>query len=355
MGSGADPGRALRADDILSIFTRLRRVVIAAPPWAWLTCSRDLRLRRGCRVSARFRRQRRRQSPRDLGLGIVKIRKLLAGSALAAMLMSANMALASAPAIIILPDAQYSSLRVYGGGGSASQTTTGSFSGAQLQSYPEASGIGTAYTSTTMLPNPTITATASLNVTSGIQDYLGGPSSFASYYYAAEVIGPTNDTVPVDLSYTLSGALSGPFPGTEVQAGAQLGMFADIPPALYDVPSIFSDDYSLGTFSESGSVSYLSTANTPFFIGGGVGAQIGGYTASSSITLDPILTIDPSFAAVDPNYLKGYSIVLSPGVGNAVSAAPESAAWAMMLLGIGGVGAAMRRRRRKLLGAVAAA
>ena len=60
--------------------------------------------------------------------------------------------------------------------------------------------------------------------------------------------------------------------------------------------------------------------------------------ASASAYLDPHITIDPGYAAA-------YSLSVTPGVGNA-SPAPEPAAWAMLLIGFGLVGGALRRRGR---------
>jgi hypothetical protein len=283
----------------------------------------------------------------------MKIRALLAGVAIAGAMTPATIALASTG--VILPSAQYQSLQIYGGGGSASQTTTGSFSGSQLQAYPEATGIGTASTSTTMLPEPIITASASLNVTSGFEGYLAGPSSAATYYYWAAVVGPNNVDVPVDLIYTETITLAGPLAVGNAEAQGQLGIFANIPPEFYDIPEIPGHDVEgyIGTTSVSGSISYLSTANTPFVIGGVVTADLGGYTGSATDVLDPILTIDPSFAATDPNYPSDYSIELSYGVGNTISAAPEPSTWAMMLIGFGGLGATLRGSRRRLGAATA--
>ena len=68
-------------------------------------------------------------------------------------------------------------------------------------------------------------------------------------------------------------------------------------------------------------------------------AQIADATARA----DPYIAIDPTWLAANP----GYSLSFSPGIVNAGpgSAAPEPAAWALMLTGFGLVGGAMRRRQ----------
>jgi hypothetical protein len=277
----------------------------------------------------------------------MKIRKLLAGAALAAMLMPANRALASAVIDPLVPSAQYSSGQSSGGGANTTQNTTGSFSESYSNSYDGETATATAYTSTTMSPNPVITAEVTQNSSGPSVGQGLSPSAYANYYYSAIIVGPTNDNVPVDLSYTETVTLTGPQAIGNAIAQGSLGIFATTPLAFYDIPPIASyadigAAYFLGTQSVSGSISYLATANTSFVIGGAVSANLFTYTGSATDTLDPVLTIDPSFASVDPNYLKDYSIELSSGVGNAVSAAPEPATWAMMFLGIGGIGAAMR-------------
>jgi hypothetical protein len=272
----------------------------------------------------------------------MKIKRIVvAGTALTASFAATLITTSIAQAATAPPSAQYFSLQFPGDGSSASQTSIGSFSDTALQSYSEASATGTASTSITMLPSPTITASTSLTVTRGVEGYVAGPDAFANYYYWATVAGPTNDNVPLDLSYRVFSTISGPYVGSTL---AQLGMFSYVPPALYDIPTVLNEEN--GTESKSGSISYLSIANTSFVVGGRVTVETGGYTGYASITLDPILTIDPSFAEVDPNYLKDYYIELSPGVGNALSAVPEPATWAMTLVGIGGIGFAMRRSRR---------
>jgi PEP-CTERM motif len=59
------------------------------------------------------------------------------------------------------------------------------------------------------------------------------------------------------------------------------------------------------------------------------------------ITIDPTFTIDPAFLQQNP----GYSLQFSDGVGDLAPAAPEPATWTMMLVGLGGLGAARHARR----------
>ena len=63
---------------------------------------------------------------------------------------------------------------------------------------------------------------------------------------------------------------------------------------------------------------------------------------SANAALDPIFSIDSSCGCAGD-----FQFSFSPGVGNgaATGAVPEPATWAMMLVGFGGLGAAMRSRR----------
>ena len=66
-------------------------------------------------------------------------------------------------------------------------------------------------------------------------------------------------------------------------------------------------------------------------------------SSDASAYADPYIAIDPTWLAANP----GYSLSFSPGIVNAGpgSAAPEPAAWALMLTGFGLVGGAMRGRQ----------
>lgn len=71
-----------------------------------------------------------------------------------------------------------------------------------------------------------------------------------------------------------------------------------------------------------------------------------GGAASATAYIDPTITIDPIFAKTDPNYLADYTLAISGGIGNGLGAGvPEPATWGLMLLGLGAMGVALRRRR----------
>jgi hypothetical protein len=66
----------------------------------------------------------------------------------------------------------------------------------------------------------------------------------------------------------------------------------------------------------------------------------------ASARADPYFYIEPDFLATHP----GYSLDFSAGVGNSPihvpTTVPEASTWAMMIMGLGGIGAVARRRRR---------
>ena len=60
------------------------------------------------------------------------------------------------------------------------------------------------------------------------------------------------------------------------------------------------------------------------------------YAGRGFALVDPVFTIDPAFA-------DRYRLVGVPG--EVAAAVPEPGVWALMVLGIGGAGAVLRRRR----------
>ena len=71
-------------------------------------------------------------------------------------------------------------------------------------------------------------------------------------------------------------------------------------------------------------------------------AQVGAGTDKQSASIDPFLSIDPTFLLNNP----GISLEFSAGIVN-VSPVPEPSTWAMMILGFAGIGFMAYRRKSK--------
>lgn len=91
---------------------------------------------------------------------------------------------------------------------------------------------------------------------------------------------------------------------------------------------------STGPFAANHTVQMV--ANTPYYL------QLSLFYRPSSVGVTDTGMIDPMFT--DPIF--GGNFVFSPGVlGAPIGGAPEPATWAMMLMGFGGLGHMLRRRR----------
>lgn len=71
--------------------------------------------------------------------------------------------------------------------------------------------------------------------------------------------------------------------------------------------------------------------------------------SSASAMIDPMISIDPTWAAANP----GYSLRFSTNVGGLAEPVPEPSTWAILLLGFFGIVFSMRGVRRKSAGALA--
>jgi hypothetical protein len=78
------------------------------------------------------------------------------------------------------------------------------------------------------------------------------------------------------------------------------------------------------------------------FAGANVAAPLGG-GASAAAFIDPHLEINATFLSANPSA----TLTITPGVGNAISAVPESNTLAMTLAGLGLVGGVAGRRKQK--------
>lgn len=187
-----------------------------------------------------------------------------------------------------------------------------------------------------VLPNPTITARAFGNVLGPYLGYYG--TSGSTIHYFAEIVGPTA-YIPIDYNFSGTSSQSGP-------DGANNIVYISLGTGGFGVGgTVFRSDLDHSpTFS--GKISTATNAGAIFGITvNAVTYAAEGFGNSGYIHLDPILSIDPSFAAVDPNYLSDYSILTSTGVGNQPDVVPEPLTWALMICGFGLAGTTLRRRR----------
>ncbi len=184
-----------------------------------------------------------------------------------------------------------------------------------------------------------------LRTQAAVGDAREDATAYMRYYY--RINGPDNVLVPVSLAGMIH---------LLAQAGdtAQANSYGQV-----DLPTPFTSDsahieidrggtnrssVSDLTFDLHGTV-YTNGWNSVILHAGTVagGSRLDG--ASGSAYVDPILRIDPSFfTASNPQSL--YSLSFSNGIVNGLTGAvPEPATWAMLILGFGMVGGAMRRRR----------
>jgi len=208
-------------------------------------------------------------------------------------------------------------------GGSASDPTSCALSGLPASLNVNAS----------LTLSPAVMLSAHADYAGGIN--LGGQASTSAQYYFQVEGGVDGDVVPLLIQTSLSSSGSGGAGASlRVHTSAELvDQEVDVctnPNGFCAVPSTFSG--SLETHASSGAVGdYIN-----IFASAGVGDSLTPETAAS---VDPFIFIDPSFANAS-----GYSIVLSDGVGNAVSPVPEPAAALMTITGILLVVTTRRRR-----------
>ena len=210
-----------------------------------------------------------------------------------------------------LPDPQVTvNVTTYGGGSGAISHELGSLS----NGVATASALGT--------PDSNVFASA-------------GPRGIAAasllYYWMVQ--GPAGTSVPLDLTYSAelslpdgdSGSVSINFCGGHCSGTA-------LSPNSAASGVLTTEDVTgaVGTTTLT-----VGAAGTNPFVGGSAIAYI-----------DPVISIDPSFAAIDPNYQQDYSIILSAGIGNSPASVPEPSSSALLAAGLIGTATVLRRRRR---------
>lgn len=187
-------------------------------------------------------------------------------------------------------------------------------------------------------PMPALTTTVSVG---NAQDE---GNIYMRYHYV--INGPENVLVPVSLSGL-------------IRLTAQAGNTAQANSGgQADLPTPFTSDFASLQIGRGGSnygaitemtfnlhgTTYTNGVNSIILraFSGARGSRDDG--GSGSAYVDPVLSIDPSFFATHDRSL--YSLSFSNGIVNGLTGAvPEPATWAMLILGFGVVGGALRRRR----------
>lgn len=177
----------------------------------------------------------------------------------------------------------------------------------------------------------------------------GRSGGYSGIQYYAMVVGPSGVVLPMDLAYSLTLTVSG---GTRGAAwvGFNMSAYPSSSPPLRQLSTGAgsTDGKTTGgvtNMTVSGVLTDMIMSNTVFEIADMVqlNNSLGG---TGYAFVDPALFIDPSFAAVDPDYLSHYSIVLSAGVGN--DTIPEPATCALFTAGVVGIAMVRRRKKQKL-------
>ncbi|MGZ6039034.1 MAG: PEPxxWA-CTERM sorting domain-containing protein [Phenylobacterium sp.] len=172
---------------------------------------------------------------------------------------------------------------------------------------------------------PLLTATASSTAINAPAVYV-----YDSVEFFFEVLGPRGG-VPIDLIASATTSHTGSPSSGELDAGVFM-----IGPNLDACSGYALGGCGVSHFSGIYPAGIFAT-NTEYPVVFRITGVAGGNHSTGSITatLDPSIIIDPSWSHTHP----GYSVILSQ------VSAPEPSSWALMIIGFGVAGGALRRRR----------
>ncbi len=218
-------------------------------------------------------------------------------------------------------------------------STPGTLSSNGLNAF----GNGTTTLTLSDFPNPSILITGTEGGPSGVIRTL---ASMAYYLY---VFGPTaNQPVPISVTgQIVTNVTAFNTGGNDLTAGAsfevgsrELG-FAECNHISGCGVVPIATQIDVLSAVEAGSI--FNPEPTGIFLG----ASLAGVTQPDGATgrsfIDPIFTIDPTFAAANP----GYSLELSAGIGNMIAPVPEPGTYPLMLAGFALLAFMARRKKNE--------
>jgi hypothetical protein len=159
--------------------------------------------------------------------------------------------------------------------------------------------------------------------------------------------------VSIDLPIQTSIILTGEAPGTDVG-----GLFAAVPLSsgligsgppftALDLPPSAVADFGEGTAGGNAGFGFLLP--TPMGLFGVFGAGLSGYNGSGPLASVPVTFVGASeLFTHDELHTYGIFVTGFTDATFTAAAVPEPASWALMILGFGAVGAALRSRRRPI-------
>ena len=179
--------------------------------------------------------------------------------------------------------------------------------------------------------------------------------AFGVLNYSFEVVGgKAGDVVPIDIDTLLKALPQSNDPAVIGYAFAELGIAGDTSETVTICSETCGAGSGVTNFNGTlmvdavSGVTYVDGVHLEVESGGGRGNASDFNGGMSSV--DPFFFVQPNFGAPGE-----YQILLSPGIGNAIpGGVPEPAAWTLLLLGVGAIGAGVRMDRRRDGSAVAA-